>query len=879
MLILLNQNTDFAIMYTENDTDLLSHEVIAKTSLVLEEQNALIASDLSDSELLGALSREEERQGSDGAASDEGSGAIEGQLAALLDETVVDSDKSEAFLYSLATGNVYFSGGADTTGGQTDAVLLWVQSLRSDHDSAISTTSLTSGVAPGSGSRHFVLSGRAVTQDGKIRGMLGVCMNTAVFSEAIESCFSEQGQQALFFNQAGDALFGAGGPADSLNVFSEFPATEELRSSLSADKTGRWRVWRGLEGITPHDQTLYDVCYAEPLDSYLLCVSTGATVFGKMRERSTTLLLTMGVISMLLILLIIAGVKWYRGRLIRVTSTDELTGLANRRSFAESYEQRFLQQDAGVISLVLVDADRFKQVNDTYGHAAGDEVLSAIATELQEAVGPEGLAGRWGGDEFVGVFRMPHDAARERAKLMIDRVASLKLTNDVKASVSLGMTQVDSALPLERMVEQADEALYVTKEGGRGFLTVYDADAVLRREHDDAEVAARPADLLAQDEAALEQEPLSVERDASVPREKEKLSSRSVVVLVMKSLLNAVRWMIPFVAGGGILVAVAFLFDAASVDMGSLSEDARGTFGSITPIAAGLHDIGLAAFNFMLPIFGAFFARGLAGNKAFVAGFAGGYLSSQGSAGFIGAILTAVIAAVVVRLLDNFLRGASDLVRRVASVLIIPVFSLLVMYLFMLAVIDPLTSVLDSALAGLLSSLASGNRTVLGAVLGAMMSTDLGGFVNKAAYHFGMASISAGAPDIMAAVMVGGMVPPCGIAVSMLLFRKKFTNDECDLAPTTFLLGLSFITEGAIPFAITDFARVIPSCMAGSALAGALSMTFGCTLMAPHGGIFVFPVVGNPVWYLVSLALGSLLCGFVLGLLKRPVTKDPGSSA
>jgi PTS system fructose-specific IIC component len=337
---------------------------------------------------------------------------------------------------------------------------------------------------------------------------------------------------------------------------------------------------------------------------------------------------------------------------------------------------------------------------------------------------------------------------------------------------------------------------------------------------------------------------------------------------LVKSLLNAVSKMIPFVAGGGILIAIAFLIDGASVDMNALSPEVRANFGSITPLAAGLRDVGSAAFSFMLPIFAAFFARGLAGNHAFMAGFAGGYLASQGSAGFAGALLSALVAAAVVRLLGTFLNETVPLIRRVAPVIIYPVLSLLVMYLTMAFIIEPFASAFDALLTGMLTALLPGDRTLLGAVCGAMMATDMGGPINKAAYHFGTASIAAGSPEIMAAVMVGGMVPPCGIALCMLLFRKRFTEGEYDLAPSTFIMGLAFITEGALPFVLTDFLRVIPSCMVGSALAGALSMVFGCTLMAPHGGIFVFPVVGSPLLYVVALAAGSLLCALVLGLLK-----------
>jgi PTS system fructose-specific IIC component len=252
-----------------------------------------------------------------------------------------------------------------------------------------------------------------------------------------------------------------------------------------------------------------------------------------------------------------------------------------------------------------------------------------------------------------------------------------------------------------------------------------------------------------------------------------------------------------------------------------------------------------------------------------MAGFAGGYLSSQGSAGFAGAICAAFVAAIVVRMMCGLVGDTSKGVQHVAPVLLYPVFSLLIMYLLMSVVIDPLASGFDAVLTSVLTSLEGGNRVVLGTACGAMMATDMGGPINKAAYHFGTAAIASGRPEIMASVMVGGMVPPCGLALCMLLFRKKFSVSERDRGPATMVMGLSFITEGAIPFLLTDPFRVIPSCMLGSGVAGALSMAFGCTLMAPHGGIFVFPVVGNAGMYLLALGLGSIATAVVLGLLKH----------
>jgi fructose-specific phosphotransferase system IIC component len=533
--------------------------------------------------------------------------------------------------------------------------------------------------------------------------------------------------------------------------------------------------------------------------------------------------------------------------------------LANRKSFVSSFEERAAGRDADkLVTMALIDVDKFKHINDGYGHAAGDHALAGVAAQIATLAGPDGLAGRWGGDEFIAVVDATGEEARERIESMIDHVSSLVFEEGFDVSVSVGATTAACSIGIERMVEQADDALYQTKEGGRGFLTEYVPGVT---PHMAGEKAAR-----AQGDVAREEAP---SRSSAVVQSPNVPVRQKLVDLVVGSFMEAVNKMIPFVAGGGILIAIAFLIDGASVDINALSAEARVNFGSITPIAAGLKDVGSAAFNFMLPIFAAFLARSLSGDEAFMAGFAGGYLSSQGSAGFAGAICAAFVAAIVVRMMCGLVGDTSKGVQHVAPVLLYPVFSLLIMYLLMSVVIDPLASGFDAVLTSVLTSLEGGNRVVLGTACGAMMATDMGGPINKAAYHFGTAAIASGKPEIMASVMVGGMVPPCGLALCMLLFRKKFSVSERDRGPATMVMGLSFITEGAIPFLLTDPFRVIPSCMLGSGVAGALSMAFGCTLMAPHGGIFVFPVVGNAGMYLLALGLGSIATAVVLGLLKH----------
>lgn len=650
------------------------------------------------------------------------------------------------------------------------------------------------------------------------------------------------------------------------NVFEHYPVLADLRDQLDADNTGTLRVWTGLGAPLPHEQVLFEVRYVRGASTYVLIINPAKEAFDEMRSRDTVIMLALVVVMLLLLMLVMGIVRWYRKRLIRVATTDELTGLANRRAFASSYEELVEDGTMGEATLALIDVDRFKQINDGFGHASGDLALAAVAAEVREMVGPSGLAGRWGGDEFIGVVRRDPKEATERIEDMVRRVAALEFdeVSDMRVSVSVGSAEVDAGVELQQVVERADDALYVSKEGGRGFLTVYVPGVTPHMTGDKATPV--PAQVRPQTIAR----PMTIAREQEGPNSPQTTTRRARVLdTFVHGLLEAVYRMVPFVAGGGILIALAFLIDGASVNLGSLSAMQRASFGSITPLAGGLKDVGSSAFNFMLPIFAAFFAQQLAGDEAFMAGFAGGYLASQGSSGFLGAIFSALVTALIVRLMRGVINDTAPIVRRVAPVLIYPVFSLLMMYLLMRFVIDPAASAFDAWLTSLLNALEGGSRAVLGGVCGAMMATDLGGPINKAAYHFGTAAIEAGNPDIMASVMVGGMVPPCGIALCMLLFRNRFGEVERDQGAATLFMGLSFITEGAIPFAITDLARVIPACMAGSAVAGTLSEVFGCTLMAPHGGIFVLPVVGSPQLYVVALLAGSLVTAIVLGLLKR----------
>ena len=345
-----------------------------------------------------------------------------------------------------------------------------------------------------------------------------------------------------------------------------------------------------------------------------------------------------------------------------------------------------------------------------------------------------------------------------------------------------------------------------------------------------------------------------------------------------KHLMNGVSHMLPFVIGGGILIAIAFLLDDYSIDPSN--------FGSNTPVAAWFKSIGGTAFGFMLPILAGFIAQSIADRPGLAVGFVGGALAASGAtfaspggdipSAFLGALVAGFAAGYIVLGIRKITDGLPAALEGIKPVLIYPLCGILVIGLVMCA-INPIVGALNAWITGVLNGMSSGSIVILGAILGAMMATDMGGPLNKAAYVFGTAALATASQSdqtgwmIMAAVMVGGMVPPIAIALATIIFKKKFTVAERKSGPVNFIMGLCFITEGAIPFAAADPLHVIPSLMVGSGVAGALSMAFKCTLMAPHGGIFVFPVVGNVAMYLVALLVGSVVSAGLLGVLKKNV--------
>ena len=346
---------------------------------------------------------------------------------------------------------------------------------------------------------------------------------------------------------------------------------------------------------------------------------------------------------------------------------------------------------------------------------------------------------------------------------------------------------------------------------------------------------------------------------------KEEISQDGIGRSIYKHLMNGVSHMLPFVIGGGILIALAFLFDDYSIDAAN--------FGSNTPLAALFKDIGGTAFGFMLPILAGYIAMSISDRPGLAVGFVGGALASAGGSGFLGALLAGFIAGYLVLGLKRLFNVLPDSLEGIKPVLLYPFFGILLVGLIITYAVNPPVSALNEAITNTLNSMGASSKILLGILVAGMMAVDMGGPINKAAYVFGTASLASGNYEIMAAVMVGGMVPPLAIALGTTFFKDKFTKKERQSGLTNYIMGLSFITEGAIPFAAADPLRVIPACVAGSAVAGGLAMFFGCTLRAPHGGIFVTPVIGSPFGFLIALVAGSIVGMLVLAALKKPVVE------
>ena len=522
------------------------------------------------------------------------------------------------------------------------------------------------------------------------------------------------------------------------------------------------------------------------------------------------------------------------------------------------------------------------------------DVLSKLSVMLMDENFTASLRNAKSVDEFLQII----DAADESAKSIDDRLSDTGIATDEKKSFKLlAVTSCPTGIAhtymaaeaLEKAARAADCQIKIETRGSAGAKNVLTAeeiaaadciivaaDAKVPMDRFDGKkvISCQVSDGIGKADQLIKQAisgKVEIFHGENGEVKTAVTGKESVAHKIYTQLMNGVSHMLPFVVGGGILIAIAFLIDGLNVDINALPADQRSNFGTITPIAAMFKNIGGVAFGLMLPVLAGFIGMAIGDRPALALGFVGGMLAANGKSGFLGALAAGFLAGYLILGLRKICDKLPDAIEKLAPVLFYPVVGILIMGLAMNFVVEPIMGGINTGLNNFLSGMGDSSRIILGLILGGMMAIDMGGPFNKAAYVFGTAAITAGNYDIMAAVMIGGMTPPCAIALATLLFKNKFTKEERDAGPTNFIMGLAFITEGAIPFAASDPLHVLPSCIIGSALAGALSMAFQCTLMAPHGGIFVFPVVGNAVMYLVALVAGTVVSALLLGVLKKKV--------
>lgn len=523
------------------------------------------------------------------------------------------------------------------------------------------------------------------------------------------------------------------------------------------------------------------------------------------------------------------------------------------------------------------------------------DVLSKLSVMLMDENFTTSLRNAKSVEEFLQII----DAADESAKSIDDRLSDTGITTEENKGVKLlAVTSCPTGIAhtymaaeaLEKAAKAAGCQIKIETRGSAGaknvltaeeieaadcIIVAADAKVPMDRFNGKKVISCQVSDGIGKADQLVEQAVngnVEVFHGENGEAKAAVTGKESAAHKIYTQLMNGVSHMLPFVVGGGILIAIAFLIDGLSIDINALPADQRGNFGTITPVAAMFKNIGGVAFGLMLPVLAGFIGMAIGDRPALALGFVGGMMAANGKSGFLGALVAGFLAGYLILGLRKICDRLPDAIEKLAPVLIYPVVGILIMGLAMNFVVEPIMGGINTGLNNFLSGMGDSSRIVLGLILGGMMAIDMGGPFNKAAYVFGTAAITAGNYDIMAAVMIGGMTPPCAIALATLLFKNKFTKEERDAGPTNFIMGLAFITEGAIPFAASDPLHVLPSCIIGSALAGALSMAFHCTLMAPHGGIFVFPVVGNAVMYLVALVAGTVVSALLLGVLKKKVT-------
>lgn len=520
------------------------------------------------------------------------------------------------------------------------------------------------------------------------------------------------------------------------------------------------------------------------------------------------------------------------------------------------------------------------------------DVLSKLSVMLMDENFTTSLRNAKSVDEFLQII----DAADESAKSIDDRLSDTGITTEKKKGFKLlAVTSCPTGIAhtymaaeaLEKAARAADCQIKIETRGSAGaknvltaeeieaadcIIVAADAKVPMDRFNGKKVISCQVSDGIGKADQLVKQAMsgnVEVFHGESSETTTAVTGKESAAHKIYTQLMNGVSHMLPFVVGGGILIALAFLIDGQCVDINLLSEAERANFGTITPVAAFLKGIGGVSFGLMLPVLAGFIAEAIADRPGLALGFVGGMIAANGKSGFLGALAAGFFAGYIILLLKKVCDKLPESLEKLAPVLFYPVFGILLMGGAMNFVIEPVMGAINTALNSGLASMSGSSKILLGFILGGMMSVDMGGPFNKAAYVFGTASIAAGNYDIMAAVMIGGMVPPCAIALATLLFKDKFTKEERQSGPVNFIMGLAFITEGAIPYAASDPLHVLLACIIGAGISGALSEVFQCTLMAPHGGIFVFPVVGNAMMYLAALAIGTIVSTALLGLLKK----------
>ena len=501
----------------------------------------------------------------------------------------------------------------------------------------------------------------------------------------------------------------------------------------------------------------------------------------------------------------------------------------------ESFRKKLMDAKTVDEFLSLIDrkeTEAFKEETEEVIEQGGNEKASKYPQVLAVTACPTGIA---------HTFMAAESLNKKGAELGI----SIKVETNGSAGIKNALTK-EEIEHCEAIIVAADKKVEMARFNGKRVIQTKVADGIHKAE----ELINR---------AVNGEAPIYYNSSATQDVVEE--STESFGRQLYKHLMNGVSNMLPFVVAGGILIALAFLFDNREINPAN--------FGSNTPFAAFFKTIGDAAFGFLLPVLAGFIAVSIADRPAMVVGFVGGLLANVGGAGFLGALLAGFIAGYLVVGLKKVFSFLPSSLEGIKPVLLYPLFGTLLVGVIMTFIVNPPVAFVNQGLTNFLNGLGTSSAVILGIVVAGMMAIDMGGPFNKAAYVFGIASLESGNEAVMAAVMAGGMVPPLAIALATTFFSQRFTKEQRDSGKVNYVMGLSFITEGAIPFAAADPLKVIPACVVGSAIAGALTMIFNCTLPAPHGGIFVLPVVGNALMYLVAIAVGSIVGACILGALKK----------